>query len=148
MPAAVAGDICAVSKIEDIGFDAILHSSHDDDEVRMRPVAIPAPMYGVALELTQRGQEKKLSDALHKMTAEDPSLQIEFNAQANETVLRGMGELHLRVVMQRMKDEFGIDISNPAAENRLPGNGVAPGRGAPPPQENRRAARGNSARSS
>ena len=111
VPAAVAGDICAVSKIEDIGFDDILHSSHDDDEVRMRPVAIPAPMYGVALELTQRGQEKKLSDALHKMTAEDPSLQIEFNAQANETVLRGMGELHLRVVMQRMKDEFGIDIS-------------------------------------
>ena len=99
------------SKIEDIGFDAILHSSHDDDEVRMRPVAIPAPMYGVALELTQRGQEKKLSDALHKMTAEDPSLKIEFNAQANETVLRGMGELHLRIVMQRMKDEFGIDIS-------------------------------------
>ena len=79
--------------------------------MRLRPVAIPAPMYGVALELTQRGQEKKLSDALHKMTAEDPSLQIEFNAQANETVLRGMGELHLRVVMQRMKDEFGIDIS-------------------------------------
>ena len=111
VPVALAGDICAVSKIEDIGFDHILHSSHDDDDVRMRPVAIPAPMYGVALELTQRGQEKKLSDALHKMTAEDPSLQIEFNAQANETVLRGMGELHLRVVMQRMKDEFGIDIS-------------------------------------
>lgn len=111
VPVALAGDICAVSKIEDIGFDDILHSSHDDDDVRMRPVAIPAPMYGVALELTQRGQEKKLSDALHKMTAEDPSLRIEFNAQANETVLRGMGELHLRVVMQRMKDEFGIDIS-------------------------------------
>ena len=111
VPVAVAGDICAVSKIEDIGFGDILHSSHDEDELRMRPVAIPAPMHGVALELTQRGQEKKLSDALHKLSAEDPSLQIEFNAQANETVLRGMGELHLRVVMQRMKDEFGIDIT-------------------------------------
>ncbi len=111
VPAALAGDICAVSKIEDIGFDDILHSSHDEDDLRLRPVAIPAPMYGVALELTQRGQEKKLSDALHKVTAEDPSLQIEFNAQANETVLRGMGELHLRVVMQRMKDEFGIELT-------------------------------------
>ena len=110
VPKAVAGDICAVSKIEDIGFDDILHSSHEEDDLRMRPVARPAPMYGVALELTQRGQEKKLSDALHKVTAEDPSLQIEFNAQANETVLRGMGELHLRVVMRRIKDEFGIDI--------------------------------------
>ena len=111
VPVAVAGDICAVSKIEDIGFNNVLHSSHDEDDLRMRPVAIPAPMYGVAVELTQRGQEKKLSDALHKLLAEDPSLQIEFNAQANETVLRGMGELHLRIVIQRMKDEFGIDIT-------------------------------------
>jgi elongation factor G len=107
----VPGDLCSVSKIEDIGFDDVLHSSHDEDEVHMRSVEIPPPMYGVALELTQRGQEKKLSDALHKLTAEDPSLLIEFNAQANETVLRGMGELHLRLVMQRMKEEFGIDVT-------------------------------------
>lgn len=68
-------------------------------------------MYGVALELTQRGQEKKLSDALHKLTTEDPSLKIEFHAQTNETVLRGMGELHLRIILERMKNEFGIDVS-------------------------------------
>ena len=111
VPAAAAGDICAVSKIEDIGFDDILHSSHDEDDLRMRPVAIPPSMHGLALELNQRGQEKKLSDALHKLSAEDPSLHVEFNAQANETVLRGMGELHLRVVLQRMKDEFGLELS-------------------------------------
>jgi elongation factor G len=68
-------------------------------------------MYSVALELMQRGQEKKLSDALHKLTIEDPSLKVEFDAQANETVLRGMGELHLRMVLERMKKEFGIKIS-------------------------------------
>ena len=110
-PLVVPGDICAVSKIEDIGYDDVLHSSHDEDDVRMRSVAIPPPMHGVALELLQRGQEKKLSDALHKMSTEDPSLQLEFNAQANETVLRGMGELHLRMVMQRMKEEFGVDVA-------------------------------------
>ncbi len=110
-PLAVAGDICAVSKVEDIGFDAVLHSSHDEDEVHMRAVSIPPPMHGVALELLQRGQEKKLSDALHKMVAEDPSLRLEFNAQANETVLRGMGELHLRLVLQRMQEEFGIEVA-------------------------------------
>ena len=54
IPVAVAGDICAVSKIEDIGFDDVLHSSRDDDEVRMRSVAIPPPMYCVALELLER----------------------------------------------------------------------------------------------
>lgn len=111
MSVSVSGDICAVSKIEDLEFNNVLHSSHDEDEVQMRPVAIPPPMYGVALELLQRGQEKKLSDALHKLSTEDPSLLLEFNAQANETVLRGMGELHLRLVLGRMKEEFGIDVS-------------------------------------
>ena len=105
------GDICAVSKIEDIQFDDVLHASHDEDSLRMRSASIPAPMHGVALELSQRGQEKKLSDALHKLTAEDPSLRLEFNAQANETVLRGMGEYHLRLLMERMKEEFGVEVS-------------------------------------
>ncbi|MDH3418771.1 MAG: elongation factor G [Gammaproteobacteria bacterium] len=111
VPAAICGDICSVSKIEEIHYDDVLHSSHDEDEIRMRKMPIPPPMYGVALELQQRGQEKKLSDALHKLAAEDPSLAIEFNAQVNETVLRGMGELHLRLVMQRMKDEFGVEVT-------------------------------------
>jgi elongation factor G len=108
---AVAGDLCAISKIEDIRFDDVLHSSHDEDEVHMRSVNIPPPMHGVALELKQRGLEKKLSDALHKLTAEDPSLVIEFSSQSNETVLRGMGELHLRLVLQRMSEEFGVEVS-------------------------------------
>ena len=110
VPSAVAGDLCAVAKIEDLKFDDVLHSSHDEDELHMRRANIPAPMYGVALELTQHGQEKKLSDALAKLTAEDPSLVIEFDSQANETVLRGMGELHLRLVLQRMLDEFGVEV--------------------------------------
>ena len=108
---AVSGDLCSVSKIEDLRFDSVIHSSHDEDELHMKSVQMPAPMYGVALELTQRGQEKKMSDALHKLTTEDPSVKVEFNAQANETVLRGMGELHLRMVLERMKEEFGIKIS-------------------------------------
>ena len=108
---AVSGDLCSVSKIEDLRFDSVIHSSHDEDELHMKSVQMPAPMYGVALELTQRGQEKKMSDALHKLTTEDPSVKVEFNAQANETVLRGMGELHLRMVLELMKKEFGINIS-------------------------------------
>ena len=108
---AVSGDLCSVSKIEDLRFDSVIHSSHDEDELHMKSVQMPAPMYSVALELTQRGQEKKMSDALHKLTTEDPSVKVEFNAQANETVLRGMGELHLRMVLERMKEEFGIKIS-------------------------------------
>ena len=107
---AVPGDICAVAKIDELHFDGVLHDSHDEDQFHLKSVALPAPMYGVALELTRRGDEKKLSDALHKLTAEDPSLQLEFNAQANETVLRGLGDLHLRLILERMQDEFDLAV--------------------------------------
>ena len=107
----IPGDICAISKVEDIHFDAVLHSSHDEDQYHLKSAALPAPMYGVALELKRRGDEKKLSDALHKLTTEDPSLQLEFNAQANETVLRGIGELHLRIVLERMKTDFDVEVA-------------------------------------
>ena len=110
IPRAVPGDIVGVSKIDDLHFDGVLHSSHDEDNFHLKSVSLPAPMYGVALELTRRGDEKKLSDALHKLTAEDPSLALEFNAQANETVLRGLGELHLRLVLERMKDEYDLEV--------------------------------------
>jgi len=111
LPAAAAGDICAVAKIEELGIGDVLHSSHDEDELVVKPVELPPPMYGVALALAQRGQEKKLSDALHKIAAEDPSLRVEHNAQTNETVLRGMGEFHLRLVLERMQEEFGIAVT-------------------------------------
>jgi elongation factor G len=110
VPAAVAGDFCAVAKIDDIQFGDVLHSSHDEDEVRIVPLPLPQPMHGVAIELKQRGQEKKLSDALHKLAVEDPSLKIEFHATTNETVLRGMGELHLRLMLERMHSEFGVEV--------------------------------------
>jgi elongation factor G len=111
IPQAVPGDICAVSKVDDLHFDAVLHASHDEDQFHLRSVALPVPMYGVAIEPARRGDEKKLSDALHKITAEDPSLRIEFSAQSNETVLRGMGELHLRLVLERMREEFNVEVT-------------------------------------
>jgi elongation factor G len=110
VPTASAGDFCAVAKIDDIQFGDVLHSSHDEDQLLCPAVPLPAPMHGVALDLKQRGQEKKLSDALHKLAVEDPSLKIEFDSQANETVLRGLGELHLRLVLERMRSEYGLDV--------------------------------------
>jgi len=114
VPMAVAGDFCAVAKIDHIEFNDVLHGSHDEDALCMPEPDLPPPMHAVALELQQRGQEKKLSDALHKLAAEDPSLKIEHNAQLNETVLRGMGDLHLRLVLERMREEFGIDLTTRA----------------------------------
>jgi elongation factor G len=111
VPAAVAGDFCAIAKIEDLHFGDVLHSSHDEDELRLRAPELPSPMHRVAIDLKQRGQEKKLSDALHKLAVEDPSLKIEFDSQVNETVLRGLGELHVRLVVERMQSDFGLEVA-------------------------------------
>lgn len=110
IPRAMAGELCAVAKIDHIRFDDVLHSSRDEDELHLKSLPLPPPMYGLALGLAQHGQEKKLSDALHKLAAEDPSLAVEHDPQLNETVLRGMGELHLRLVLERIKAEFGLEL--------------------------------------
>lgn len=106
----IPGDICAVAKVDDIHFDAVLHDSHDEDHFHLRPIELPPPMLGLAIEPTRRGDEQKLSDTLHKLEAEDPSLRIEHHAAVNETVLRGMGELHLRVLLERMKDNYHVEV--------------------------------------
>lgn len=110
IPQAIPGDIAAVSKVEDLAFDAVLHGSHDEDQFHLRPTALPAPMHGLAIEPARRGEEKKLADALHRIIAEDPSLQLDFVAGGSETVLRGLGELHLRLVLERVREEFGIEV--------------------------------------
>ena len=111
VPAAVAGDFCAVAKIDELHFGDVLHSSHDEDDLQLRAQELPSPMHRVAIDLKQRGQEKKLSDALHKLAVEDPSLKIEFDPQVNETVLRGLGELHVRLVVERMQSDFGLEVA-------------------------------------
>ena len=104
------GDICAVAKVEDIHFDAVLHDSHEEDHYHLRSTDFPPPMAGVAIASARRGDEQKLSDALHKLAAEDPSIRIENNPTANETVMRGLGDLHLRMLLERMKERFHVEV--------------------------------------
>ena len=74
-------------------------------------LAPPPPMTAVAIAPAHHGDEKKLSDALHKLAAEDPGIRIEYNASVNETVLYGMGDLHLRVLLERMKERFNVEVA-------------------------------------
>lgn len=108
--AGIPGDICAVAKIEDIHYDAVLHDSHDEDHIHARAISMPAPMYGLAIEAKTRGDEQKISDALHKLVAEDPCFVVEHNTTLNETVVRGLGDLHLRVVLERMKERYNVEV--------------------------------------
>ncbi len=105
------GDIGAVAKVEEIGFDCVLHDSHDEDLVRMAPLDFPRPMFGLAIEPIRRGDEGRISEVLSKLAAEDPTLLIEHDAVQNETVLRGLSELHLRSVLERMSAQYKLDVS-------------------------------------
>jgi elongation factor G len=107
---ALPGDIAAVAKVDDIVFDCVLHDSHDEDHIHMRPLEFPVPMHGFAITPKRRGDEQRISDVLHKMTAEDPTLRAEHDPAVNETVLRGLGELHLRSVFERMGSQFKLEV--------------------------------------
>ena len=106
----IPGDICAVAKIDELAYDAVMHAAQDDTGVSLAEVDLPAPMLGLAISAKTRGDEQKLGDALTKLVAEDPCLAIEHNAIFNETVIRGLGDLHLRVVLEKMRDRYNVEV--------------------------------------
>jgi len=107
---AVPGDICAIAKIDDIQFDHILHDSPGDAHIHARPLDLPVAVFGLAVQPKKRGDEQKVSDVLHKLTAEDPCFRLEHNAQANETVIRGIGEMHLKVMLEKMASQYKVEL--------------------------------------
>lgn len=110
IPAGIPGDICAVAKVDEIHFDAVLHDSHEEDHIHLKSVSFPLPMHGLAIAAKSRGDEQRLSDTLHKLEAEDPSARVEHNTALNETVLRGLGDLHVRVLLETMKERFHVEV--------------------------------------
>jgi elongation factor G len=108
---AVPGDIAAIAKIDEIEFDCVLHDSHDEDEIHMRPLEFPTPMYGLAIEPKKRGEEQRISDAIHKITAEDPTFRMDHDATTHETVIRGLGDLHVRSVLERMNTQYKVEVN-------------------------------------
>ncbi len=106
----IPGDLCAVAKIEDVHYDDVLHDSHDEDNIHLRPLPFPSPMYGLAIEAKSRGDEQKIAKALGACTAEDPCFQVERNAVTHETVIRGLGDLHLRIMLEKMKERYHVEV--------------------------------------
>jgi elongation factor G len=108
---AVPGDIAAVAKVDEIEFDCVLHDSRDEDHIHMRPLEFPTPMFGLAIEPKKRGDEQRISDALHKITAEDPTFRLDHDATTHETVIRGLGDLHVRSVLERMTAQYKVELA-------------------------------------
>jgi elongation factor G len=112
VPEGVPGDILAVARVDDIHFDAVLHDSHEEDHFHLSSLECPVPLFGLAIHPTKRGDEQKLTDALHKLESEDPCFHVEHNATANETVMRGLGELHLRVLLRRLSEQYHVEVES------------------------------------
>ncbi|WP_355661845.1 elongation factor G [Halomonas salifodinae] len=104
------GELCALTKVEEATLDSVLHDSHDEDHIRLRPLALPAPVFGLAIQATRHGDEQRLSEALARLVEEDPGLAVEQDAVTQETVLRGLGELHLRTALERLAQRFKVEV--------------------------------------
>ncbi|MCC6424435.1 MAG: elongation factor G [Phycisphaerales bacterium] len=107
--AIIAGDIGAVAKLEDIHTNDVLHDDHALDSVHLKPQPYPTPMYGLAITPKARGDEQKISTQLTKLSEEDPTFKWHTDRQTHEVVINGLGELHLRLALERMKNR-GVQV--------------------------------------
>jgi elongation factor G len=116
VPSLVPGDIGAVAKVDEIEFDCVLHDSHDEDNIHLKPLAFPQPMQGLAVQTRRKSDEHRLFDILHKLEVEDPCFKIERHPSTNETVIRGLGEMHLRAKLARMQQQYKLELDTSAPQ--------------------------------
>jgi len=107
---AIAGDIIALAKVEEITCGAVLHSEATPMFRAMPP--FPTPMYSLAVEPKSRGDEQKISGALSRLAEEDPTFVASRDTQTNETVISGIGDLHLRIITCGSSRSSGVRVSS------------------------------------
>ncbi len=108
---ALPGDIVAVAKVDEIHFDAVLHDAADDEHIHLKALDFPKPVHGLAIEPKRHGDEQRMWEILTKLIDEDPCLKVEHVANTNETILYGLGELHLRVLLERLRDVYRFEVN-------------------------------------
>lgn len=104
------GDIGALAKIDELTYGSVLHSDASTIGVHMRPINFPKPMFGLAIAPSRRGDEARMGEVLNKMLAEDPTMAVDHDAVLNETVIRGLTEMHVRSILDRMKVNFKLEV--------------------------------------
>jgi len=105
---AVAGDIIVLPKVEDLSSGDVLHE--DAGGMFRAMPAVPTPMYSLAVTPKSRGDEQKISTALSRLSDEDPTFVAQRDAQTAETVISGTGDLHLRIMLTKMKQRFDLEV--------------------------------------
>jgi elongation factor G len=110
VPRAVPGDICAVAKVDELHFDAVLHDAAEDDHIHLKPLPFPVPVHGLAISPKRRGDEQRMWEIMSKLVDEDPCLKIEHVPSTNETIIYGLGELHLRMLLDRLREVYKFEV--------------------------------------
>jgi elongation factor G len=103
---AIAGDIVAATGLKDVTTgDTLCVETHP---IRLETIEFPEPVISVAVEPRTVGDQEKLALALEKLSAEDPTFHVKLDEETGQTILWGMGELHLDVIARRLAEEFGV----------------------------------------
>jgi len=108
---ALPGDIVAVPKVDELHFDAVLHDAAEDDHIHLKPLDFPVPVHGLAIGPKRHGDEQRMWEILTKLIDEDPCLKVEHVASTNETIVYGLGELHLRVLLDRLREVYRFEVN-------------------------------------
>ena len=109
-----AGDICAGVGFKDIKTGDTL--SDEKSKIVLESMSFPDPVIGYAIEPKQQADVDKLGMAVSKLIEEDPTLRVNTDEETGQTVLRGMGELHLEIIIDRLKREFKVEINQGAPQ--------------------------------
>jgi elongation factor G len=116
----VAGDIITLAKVDELKIGDIIHDGKVAGKFDMP--AVPEPMFSLALEPATRGDEQKIGTALNKLCEEDPCFKVMRDQQTKELVISGLGELHLRVMLEKMEKHFKLSVNT--KEPKIPYRGT------------------------
>ena len=106
---AYAGDIIALAGLKDTTTGDTL--SDDKDQVVLETMTFPDPVIEIAVEPKTKADQEKMSTGLQRLAAEDPSFRVETDLESGQTIMKGMGELHLDILIDRLKREFKVEAN-------------------------------------
>jgi elongation factor G len=109
-----AGDIGAVVGFKDIKTGDTL--SDEKNPIILESMVFPEPVIGYAIEPKKTADQDNFSKAIGKLIEEDPTLQVESNEETGQTIIKGMGELHLEIIIDRMRREFKVEVNQGAPQ--------------------------------
>jgi len=126
---AYAGDICAVIGVKDVITGDTL--CDEDFDIRLEPPTFPEPVISMSIEPKSKADQEKMGNALARLSAEDPTFRVSTDQETGQTIIAGMGELHLEIIRDRMVREFKVeaDAGKPQIAYRESITGKATGEG-------------------